>query len=247
MKIKTGMLAFEVTRRCNETCLHCCKGKAESIDITKEVIDKVLKSPNYKIKEMKYLAIAGGEPTLVPDIVVYLIDTIIEEDISITSNINFITNGLIYSDKIINALEKLMKCLKTKENCKDTRLVFEISNDQFHKRPSKEVLDKYRKLPYIDKSFLEQREIPIERLLNDGNAKENNLGATRTYKNYLSPIDIKLKDDTLTIKNELIITSNGNVTSTVGGPYKDEDENSWGNLKAKDFSKIIIDKMKSIV
>ena len=53
MKIKTGMLAFEVTRRCNETCLHCCKGKAESIDMTKEIIDKVLKSQNYKIKEMK--------------------------------------------------------------------------------------------------------------------------------------------------------------------------------------------------
>ncbi len=57
----------------------------------------------------------------------------LQEDVSITSNINFITNGLIYSDKIINALEKLMKYLKTKENCKDTRLVFEISNDQFHK------------------------------------------------------------------------------------------------------------------
>ena len=109
MEINLGMLAFEVTRRCNEICLHCCKGKAESIDMTKEIIDKVLKNPNYKIKEMKYLAIAGGEPTLVPDIVVYLIDTIIEEDISITSNINFITNGLIYSEKIIDSLDRLMK------------------------------------------------------------------------------------------------------------------------------------------
>ncbi len=247
MEINLGMLAFEVTRRCNESCLHCCKGKAESIDMTKEIIDKVLKNPNYKIKEMKYLAIAGGEPTLVPDIVVYLIDTIIEEDISITSNINFITNGFIYSEKIIDSLDRLMKYLKTKENCKDTRLVFEISNDQFHKRPSKEVLDKYKKLSYIDKSFFEQREIPKEKILNDGRAKENGLGGNRTYKNYLSPIDIKLDRDKLTIKNELIITSNGNVTSAVGGPYKDEDENSWGNLNEEDFSKIIIDKKKSIV
>ena len=74
MEIKAGMLAFEVTRRCNESCLHCCKGKAESIDMTKEIIDKVLKNPNHKIKEMKYLSIAGGEPTLVPNIVSYLID-----------------------------------------------------------------------------------------------------------------------------------------------------------------------------
>ena len=226
MEINTGMLAFEVTRRCNESCLHCCKGKAESIDMTKEIIDKVLKSPNYKIKEMKYLSIAGGEPTLVPNIVSYLIDTIIEEDVSITSNINFITNGLIYSDEIINALDRLMTYLKNKENCKDTRLVFEISNDQFHKRPSKEVLDKYKKLPYIDKSFFEPREIPKERILNDGNAKENGGGGNKT---------------------ELIITSNGNITSTVGGPYKDEDENSWGNLNDKDFDSIILDKMKSVV
>lgn len=247
MVIKAGMLAFEVTRRCNENCLHCCKGKAKSIDMTKEVIDKVLKSPNYKIKEMKYLSIAEGEPTLVPDIVSYLIDTIIEENVSITSNINFITNGLIYSDKIINALDRLMTYLKNKENCKNTRLVFEISNDQFHKRPSKEVLDKYKKLPYIDKSFFEPREIPKERILNDGNAKENGVGGNRTYKNYLSSIDIKLDRDTLTIKNELIITSNGNVTSTVGGPYKDEDENSLGNLNNKDFDIIILNKMKSVV
>ena len=247
MKINTGMLAFEVTRRCNESCLHCCKGKAESIDMTKEIIDKVLKNSNYKIKEMKYLAIAGGEPTLVPDIVSYLIDTIIEENVSITSNINFITNGLIYSDKVINALDRLMTYLKNKENGKNTRLVFEISNDQFHKRPSKEVLDKYRKLPYIDKSFFEPREIPKERILNDGNAKENGVGGNRTYKNYLSPIDIKLDRDNCTIKNELIITSNGNVTSTVGGPYKDEDENSWGNLNDKYFDSIILDKMKSVV
>lgn len=38
-----------------------------------------------------------------------------------------------------------------------------------------------------------------------------------------------------------------NATSTVGGTYKDEDENSWGNLKDKAFDSIILDKMKSIV
>ena len=114
-----------------------------------------------------------------------------------------------------------------------------VKNDYISRR--------FTALKYIDKSFFEQREIPKEKILNDGRAKENGLGGNRTYKNYLSPIDIKLDRDKLTIKNELIIASNGNVTSTVGGPYKDEDENSWGNLKDKDFGSIILDKMKSIV
>ena len=53
MEINTGMLAFEVTRRCNENCLHCCKGKAESIDMTKEIIDSQLRMIKDFLKKVK--------------------------------------------------------------------------------------------------------------------------------------------------------------------------------------------------
>ncbi len=64
---------------------------------------------------------------------------------------------LIYNEKIINSINKLMNYLKNKEGCKDCELLFEVSNNQYHKRPSKEVLNHYSKLSFLDKSFLKPR------------------------------------------------------------------------------------------
>ncbi len=61
--------------------------------MTKEIIDKLFRSKDYKIVEMSHFAITGGEPTLVPDVIEYLIDTIIELDISIIDYVNSFTNG----------------------------------------------------------------------------------------------------------------------------------------------------------
>lgn len=35
-------LSVEVTRRCNMNCDFCARGKAQSLDISKEIIDKTL-------------------------------------------------------------------------------------------------------------------------------------------------------------------------------------------------------------
>lgn len=39
MKIYYYQLQFELTRRCNQECAHCCRGEAQNIDIKKEIID----------------------------------------------------------------------------------------------------------------------------------------------------------------------------------------------------------------
>jgi len=39
MKIYYSRLQIELTRRCNQSCAHCCRGEAQNVDLTKEIID----------------------------------------------------------------------------------------------------------------------------------------------------------------------------------------------------------------
>ena len=68
---------IEVTRRCNTVCKHCQRGPKENIDLSKEDVDTFLGNFMY----IKHLSLGGGEPTLNPDIIEYIVDKIIERRI----------------------------------------------------------------------------------------------------------------------------------------------------------------------
>lgn len=239
MDIKMNILAFEVTRRCNQSCAHCCKGPSQNIDMSKECIDSLFRNDHYKISQISYMAITGGETTLVPSLITYLIDTIIELDIAITRGVNCFTNGLLYEQDIIDSLQKLMKHLKQKKESQNVNLVFEVSNDQFHKRPSKEILEKYAKVPFLDKSFLKPRTRTIERTQNDGNAKENGIGGILTYRDFLKDISIKREKSILYVDGEILIAANGNVIGVGCAPFIEEDKISLGNISNNSLLEIL--------
>lgn len=229
-KIILDSLAFCVTRRCNQNCNHCCKGKSQNIDMKEDVIDNLFRNKDMRIIEISHLSITGGEPTLVPNIINYLINTIIDLNISITSHVVFITNGLIYDQSIIDSINKLMNFLKSKEESKDVELVFEISNDQFHKRPNKDILDKYAELPFLNKKFLEPRVRSNESIINEGNAKENNIGGSSTYKDFITDIDIKELNNIIEVEGSLLVSANGNIVNCSCASYIIEDEIKLGNI-----------------
>ena len=232
-------LAFQTTRRCNQTCAHCCKGKFQNVDMTKEVIDNLFRNNDYRITEIGHFSMTGGEPTLVPEVIEYLVNTIIELDIDITDNVIFITNGFIYDQSIIDNINKLMNFLTSKEKSKEVQLIFEISNDQYHKRPDKDTLDKYSKVPFLDKKFLESRIRTIESTVNEGNAKDNNIGGSMTYKDFIEEMDVKVLDDVVKVSNALVIAANGNVVNCSCGSYIEEDEIALGNLHDSSFLSIL--------
>lgn len=238
-KIIVDALAFQTTLRCNQNCAHCCKGKAQNVDMTKEVIDNLFRNSDSKITEIRHLSMTGGEPTLVPDLIEYLVNTIIELDIDITYNVIFITNGLIYDQSIIDNINKLMEFLTSKEKCKEVQLIFEISNDQYHKRPDKDTLDKYSNVPFLDKKFLEPRIRTVESTVNEGNAKDNNIGGSTTYKDFIEEMDVKTSNDVIEVNNTILITANGNVVNCSCGSYIEEDEISLGNLHNQSFLDIV--------
>ncbi len=238
-KIIVGALAFQTTRRCNQNCAHCCKGKSENIDMSKEIIDNLFRNNDYKITEIRHFSMTGGEPSLVPEVIEYLINTIIELNISITDHVIYISNGLIYNQSIIDNINKLIKFLTSKEKSKTVQLIFELSNDQYHKRPDKDILDKYSKLPFLDKKFLVPKIRAIESTVNEGNAKSNNIGGSMTYKDFIEEMNIKSSNDVIEVRNSIVIAANGNVINCSCGSYIEEDKISLGNLHNSSFLSII--------
>lgn len=103
-------ISFELTRRCNLHCRWCSKGEPQNMDITKDIIDKTLDeiSP-YGIYVIR---VTGGEPSLTPELLEYLIDGIISKKIKV-NNIYFITNGTITSDIIKRSIYKMLDYAKT--------------------------------------------------------------------------------------------------------------------------------------
>ena len=79
--IKVVQIGFEMTRRCNMKCKFCCRGDAQNLDITDEIIDKAL--DELKNFDIGILRLHGGEPLLAPDMIQYLVDGIIKRNIKL--------------------------------------------------------------------------------------------------------------------------------------------------------------------
>ena len=50
-------LTFEVTRRCNLVCKHCMRGKAQNIDLSKEMVDDFFQIIVLKELNIYFLAV----------------------------------------------------------------------------------------------------------------------------------------------------------------------------------------------
>lgn len=177
------------------------------------------------------------EPTLVPSIFEYIINKIIEKNINITKHVNIFTNGILYDEKIIQSIYKLINYLHNKKECENTSINFKISNDQFHKSIPKFVLEKYKKIDFVSKEWF----MPYNLSQNDGNAKTNNLDGKLDTTSVPSINYISESSNCIQVKNGIYISANGNVCSEKNGcaTFEIEDRNNYGNLLNESFLTII--------
>lgn len=96
-------LAIETTRRCNMKCEHCMRGESQNIDASNDIIDMILNDE--EIKQIDHICFSGGEPTLNPNIIIYAIDKIIDENINV-SEIVMVTNGQIFNKELVEAFNR---------------------------------------------------------------------------------------------------------------------------------------------
>ena len=147
MKIYYSRLQIELTRRCNQSCAHCCRGEAQNVDLTKEIIDALFEKND--IYYIGTLLFSGGEPTLNGEMLEYTVDKIIEKEIMIDRFL-FGINGLSYSEAFVNGLNKLQNYILLKsERPRRQAGILMVSQDQFHQKADPKVIEKLQSLSYF--------------------------------------------------------------------------------------------------
>lgn len=237
MKIIYSDLQFELTRRCNQSCAHCCRGESQAVDLSKEIIDAFFERNH--IINISRLTFSGGEPTLNGEVLEYLVDKIIENNIKVITFVLSI-NGLNYDEAFVRGLNKLNEyCRKhtlsrraINRNCFGTLF---ISQSQFHKPALDEVISKFKELPYF---FIDNgsREYPLEELLPYGNALKNGLSIKEQDLSRLLNHDLRINEyegEEYAVFDYQYICANGNVITDGSVSYDLMDAYSLGNVTEK--------------
>lgn len=241
MKLYYSRLQIELTRRCNQSCAHCCRGEAQNIDLTKEIVDDFFeKNDIYYISNLLF---SGGEPTLNGEMLEYFIDKIIEKDIIVYSFMLSI-NGLSYSKELINGLNKLRDYIILKSDSERYYPgILMISQDQFHKEANKEVIEKLKDLPYfspVEKYTIGEKNIlPYGRALENGLSKQQpDLSELIDYqKNYRIK---EYEGTTYLVIDYQYIAANGNIINNGCESYDLMDEYALGNVQDQSIEEIYL-------
>jgi uncharacterized Fe-S cluster-containing radical SAM superfamily protein len=245
-KILLDTLSFEVTRRCNQQCRICMRGYAQNIDMSQNIVDDLFYNDGYQITDIYKLFFSGGEPLLNPDIIDYIIDTIIKNNIYV-EHCSLFTNGLIFEPRVVEAFNRL--------NSKMGKIVyggFAYEPDQYHKPMPENVKELYSKTRILEKyEFYEREEYNTYRI---GLARENGIGSKDApdedvYKRPL--LYQEIEDDTLLFypgqKRErhqcfninrrngqtIYLNALGYLLSVGDGEYIEMDKYNLGNIKDK--------------
>ena len=200
-KLKFERLLFEVTRKCNLKCAHCMRGNAQDISMSTDIIDRVIP----QISVAMHIDLTGGEPMVVPEVIEYLVNSIIEHNVFITS-ISMVCNGTIMDDRAIRSIkafnkladyiyntviksahkEELPPYEEYKKIYPGTHIaLITVSVDDYHDNKPDQARDYYRAYVnkytevYTDTEFRqlnEEKRSEKMQIRNIGNAKENNIG-----------------------------------------------------------------------
>lgn len=245
MQLYYSRLQIEPTRRCNQSCAHCCRGDAENVDLTKEMVD-IFFSKN-SIHTINTLLFSGGEPTLNGFIVEYFIDQLIERDIDVDM-FYFGINGLSYSEEMIRGLNKLkayiLKKCNYKKHCPGLLM---ISQDQFHQEANPEVVEKLRKLSYF--CPIEKVVTPPERLLPYGRALQNHLCTQKPNLDELTHFEKNYKvteyegEEYLVIQYQYL-AANGNVINDGCQSYELMDQYKLGNIQEQSIEEMVLKRIR---
>lgn len=241
MKLYYSRLQFELTRRCNQTCAHCCRGESQNVDINKEIIDDFFEKND--IYSIGTLLFSGGEPTLNGKMLEYIVDKIIEKEITV-SMFMFGINGLTYSEELVKGLNKLQNyILQKSERPRRCPGLLMVSQDQFHKDANNEVIEKLKHLSYFSPIY--KHEMSAENILPYGRAYENGLSKQRPdlseLTNYQKNYHItEYEGSTYLVIKYQYISANGNVVNDGCQSYDLMDKYALGNVQRQRIEDIYI-------
>ena len=105
-------LMLEVTRKCNMKCEHCMRGEQQDITMNSKIIKYVLDATS----EIDCLTLTGGEPSLAPDAIRWVVYYLKNRGIKLGSFF-CATNAAVYSEEFVKQLNELYEYSQNKEKC----------------------------------------------------------------------------------------------------------------------------------
>lgn len=256
-KFELEKLFIEITRRCNFSCKHCLRGDAQSISISKNVIDRLFED----VGNVKMIGLTGGEPLIALSEIEYFCNKLIQSEWA-PLMIEIVTNGSASQKDNERLIEMLCNLVKVK----NTSCFISISFDQFHEEFDKNHLQASKTMIYlvselskrgmlckdsssstgkIRVSIMDPKVGGIERntIYPEGRAKKLINGANSHKYNFLDIIHADypytIKADNKTIYTPLSILSNGNISLIYESDYEYEDNNCLGNILEASLYEII--------
>ena len=121
---------IEITRRCNMSCRHCCRGDAQDFDMSMSVIRNLFRRVNF----IGVIGFTGGEPSLVSNVLANTLRLAKKYKVRILS-FQIVTNGKEVSDEFVQVIKDWYNYC---EHNMSTNIF--ISIDKFHEKVNYERL-----------------------------------------------------------------------------------------------------------
>jgi organic radical activating enzyme len=201
-------------------------GDAENVDISSEVLNKIITPLIY----VHAVCLSGGEPSLNAQGIEDIVNLMISRKAT-PEKFVLVTNGKEYSEQMAEALIKLENAIKARGNKEVGYSHLSISRDIFHEPQAKEAYQRYSELGFFVDS--ERKRTSISK---SGNAIKNNVWTAErreagicfedTEKNYIG-ID------------NLFIDAYGNVLSEDTISYDEHKKYTIGNILTESLFDIL--------
>lgn len=216
-------LTLEVTRRCNMNCAHCLRGDAQNLDMSKEIVDRILED----IESIGSVFFTGGEPSLNISIMDYFFEKAIQKGISIES-FGLVTNGKENQRELVCFIAEHVPDIEDMDCC-----YVAMSRDQYHDTVDRNLLKAFS-------FYFEDKEIDFgkrRKLLAEGRAQD--MDNSRSSSILTNELNIEKWDNKLSVQDILYISANGNVLGGCDFSYNHADQISYGNLLEESLLTII--------
>ena len=214
---------IEVTRQCNQECLHCLRGEAQNKKIKHEYITSLLNQ--LRELEVGYTVVfTGGEPTLNLNAIRHYISEC--KRLSMRHDSFYIaTNGFKLDLEFIGVCLELYAMSEEKELCQ-----VHLSNDEQHKFIFDEDKDLIKGLSFFSDKHEESFSYYNRRPILEGRAKDY---FSEGNDNYV--YKIKNKEDLNS--TEVYLNCNGNIINGCDWSYQSQNKKELILCKVEDFKR----------
>ena len=203
-------------------CIHCMRGDAENVNLDPNILNSFLK----QVKDITTLTITGGEPSLVPEIMIKLLRKFQKYKVDV-GNIYIVTNGKKITNKFITA------CIEWYLYCYDNEIsAVCTSKDMFHEPVWPDNIKKLEALSFFNNRD-KNTDFTKTHVLNIGRAKTLHLpNVTKNDRPYFEEIECETIDEhTIEVcSGNITVTTNGDILSQCDYAYNETDAIKIGDV-----------------